>query len=69
MAKLTADDILALAAEAQLMNPRIILRKLNSGRFALVLKHGPDTDRAEIVFDRSADPQSAAAVLANVQPV
>lgn len=53
MAKLTADDILAMAAEANLESPRVILRKLNSGRVAFVLYYGPADSRQELVVDRS----------------
>ena len=53
MAQLTADDILAMAEENGMVNPRVIIRKQNNGRIALVLKHGPDAAREEIIFDRS----------------
>lgn len=68
MARLrTPEEILALASEAELVNPRIIARKTNSGGVALVLKHGPDNARNEIVFDRSADPAAARALMATAQ--
>ena len=54
VAKLTPDDILELAAENGMQNPRVIPRQINGGRVVYVLKYGPDTDRQEVVFDRSA---------------
>ena len=67
MAKLTADDILAIADECDMECPRVIIRKLSSGQIAYALKYGLGANRKEIVFDRSTAADAVRAALASSQ--
>ncbi len=59
MPKLTPEDILAMATENGLENPRVIPRKLASGSIVYALKYGPADDRVEFIL-RPTDPRAFA---------
>ncbi len=66
MARIAPEAVLALAQEAGLLNPRVIPRKLNTGRIAYVLKYGPDDARAELALEQTVSIEAARTMIANV---
>ncbi len=69
MAALTSGELLTMAYERGISNPRVIMRKLlKSGAVAMVLKFGPDDARQEIVIERGMSRAGALEALASVNP-
>jgi hypothetical protein len=66
VARITPEAIVAIAREAGLLNPRVIMRKLNTGRIAYVLKHGPVNTRAELALEQTVSLEAARVMIANV---
>jgi hypothetical protein len=61
MARLTKEEILAQVTGLQ--NARVIIRKLPDGGSQIVIYHGPNDAREQIILDRGADARAIRAKL------